>query len=268
MYEEEDEPTVNERIDFLRRVKKANDQDLEDVLNRPNRYGLQPWQVQIVQDQRRRRLEEKIDRARERLTECITRNLQQDREVQTDEAEQERLENRIREKWLRERYQREQEEILQKINNNTTQTKTEKEDTTMAATKTTEQATETTAQATQKFDTKAIIGFKVAEMLTKAMDKGQGLPLTKITVMQNLADGKGLNVNEIVKARYTENFMKELDANKDIPLGKLIAFQTLQENGTMDINAMVQARFVEKLFNDFDNEQTAAEQPAATEQKK
>jgi len=138
----------------------------------------------------------------------------------------------------------------------------------MAATKTTE-ATETVAQATTKFDTKAIIGFKVAEMLTKAMDKGQGLPLTKITVMQNLADGKGLNVNEIVKARYTENFMKELDANKDIPLGKLIAFQTLQENGTMDINAMVQARFVEKLFNDFDNEEkTAAEQPAATEQKK
>lgn len=99
-------------------------------------------------------------------------------------------------------------------------------------------------------------------MLTKAMDNGQGLPLTKITVMQNLADGKGLNVNEIVKARYTENFMKELDANKEIPLGKLIAFQTLQENGTMDINAMVQARFVEKLFNDFDNE----DQPAATEQ--
>lgn len=265
MYEEEDEPTVNERIDFLRRVKKASDQDLEDVLKRPTKYGLAPWELEIIQDQRRRRLEEKIDRARERLTECITRNLQ-DREVQTDEAEQERLENRIREKYLRDRAEREREEILQKINN-TTQTKTEKEDITMAATKTTE-ATETTAQATQKFDTKAIIGFKVAEMLTKAMDKGQGLPLTKITVMQNLADGKGLNVNEIVKARYTENFMKELDANKDIPLGKLIAFQTLQENGTMDINAMVQARFVEKLFNDFDNEQTADEQPAATEQKK
>jgi hypothetical protein len=63
--------------------------------------------------------------------------------------------------------------------------------------------------------------------------------------------------------------MKELDANKDIPLGKLIAFQTLQENGNMDINAMVQARFVEKLFDEFDNEEkTAAEQPAATEQKK
>lgn len=262
MYEDEAyEPTVDERIDFLRRVKKASDQDLENIINQPGRWNLPQWQMEIVQDQRRRRVQEKLERATERLAAQLSRN-------QLSEYDQERLENRIREQTLRLREERERQEILKKINNNTTKTKTEKEDTTMAAPKTTEQATETAAQATQKFDTKAIIGFKVAEMLTKAMDKGQGLPLTKITVMQNLADGKGLNVNEIVKARYTENFMKELDANKDIPLGKLIAFQTLQENGTMDINAMVQARFVEKLFNDFDNEQTAAEQPAATEQKK
>lgn len=261
MYEEEAyEPTVDERIDFLRRVKKASDQDLADVIQRPGRWNLHAWQIEIISDQRRRRLAEKIEQASERLAQ-VNRN-------KLSEYDQERLENHIRENKLRERAEREREEILNKINQNqTTETKTEKEDTTMAATKTTE-ATETTAQATPKFDTKAIIGFKVAEMLTKAMDKGQGLPLTKITVMQNLADGKGLNVNEIVKARYTENFMKELDANKEIPLGKLIAFQTLQENGNMDINAMVQARFVEKLFNDFDNEQTAAEQPAATEQKK
>lgn len=259
MYEEE--PTVDERIEFLRRVKKASDQDLADVIEHPERFKLPDWQMEIVSDQRRRRVQEKIEKARERLAAFISRNT-------LDEDEQERLENRIREKILRERCEREQEEILKQINNKTTKTKTEKEDITMAATKTTE-ATETAAQATPKFDTKAIIGFKVAEMMTKAMDKGQGLPLTKITVMQNLADGKGLNVNEIVKARYTENFMKELDANKDIPLGKLIAFQTLQENGTMDINAMVQARFVEKLFDEFDNEEkTAAEQPAATEQKK
>lgn len=260
MYEEE--PTVNERIEFLRRVKKASDQDLADAIEHPGKWNLPDWQMEIISDQRRRRVQDKITEAANRLASQLSRN-------NLDEDEQERLENRIREKMLRERYEREQEEILKKINNKTTQTKTEKEDTIMAATKTTE-AAETTAQnATPKFDTKAIIGFKVAEMMTKAMDKGQGLPLTKITVMQNLADGKGLNVNEIVKARYTENFMKELDANKDIPLGKLIAFQTLQENGTMDINAMVQARFVEKLFDEFDNEEkTAAEQPAATEQKK
>lgn len=257
MYEEEAyEPTVDERIDFLRQVKKANDQDLEDVLNRPNRYGLQPWQVQIVQDQRRRRLEEKIDRARERLTECITRNLQ-DREVQTDEAEQERLENRIREKMLREREEREHQEILKKINNNTTKTKTEKEDTTMAANKTTE-ATETAAQATPKFDVKTILGLKMAEMMAKAMDKNGTIPFTKMTIMQNLSEGKGINVTDIVKAKYTENFMKELDGNKDIPIGKLIAFQTMQE-GTFDINTMMQAKFVEKLFGDLD-EQTETEQ--------
>ena len=253
MYEEEnDQPTVDERIEFLRRVKKASDQDLEDVIEHPERFKLPDWQMEIVSDQRHRRVQEKIEKARERLAAFISRNT-------LDEDEQERLENRIREKMLRERYEREQEEILKKVNNKTTKTKTEKEDTTMAATKTTE-ATETAAQnATPKIDTKAIIGFKVAEMMTKAMDKGEGLPLTKMTVMQSLADGKGLNVNEIVKAKYTENFMKELDANKDIPLGKLIAFQTLQENGAMDINAMVQAKFVEKLFNDLD-EQTETEQ--------
>lgn len=249
MYEE---PTVDERIEFLRRVKKASFQDLEDVVNRPGRWNLPDWQMEIISDQRRRRLQEKIEETAKRLAECTSRN-------SLDEAEQERLENRFREKILRERYQREKEEILKQTNNKTTQTKTEKEDITMAATKTTE-ATETAAQnATPKIDTKAIIGFKVAEMMTKAMDKGEGLPLTKMTVMQSLADGKGLNVNEIVKAKYTENFMKELDANKDIPLGKLIAFQTLQENGAMDINAMVQAKFVEKLFNDLD-EQTETEQ--------
>lgn len=249
MYEEE--PTVDERIDFLRRVKKASDQDLADVIEHPGRWNLPDWQMEIISDQRRRRLQAKIELAAKRLAECTSRN-------SLDEMEQERLENRIREKILRERYQREKEEILKKTNSKTTQTKTEKEDITMAATKTTE-AAETTAQATPKIDTKAIIGFKVAEMMTKAMDKGEGLPLTKMTVMQSLADGKGLNVNEIVKAKYTENFMKELDANKDIPLGKLIAFQTLQENGAMDINAMVQAKFVEKLFNDLD-EQTETEQ--------
>ena len=248
----EEEPTVDERIDFLRRVKKASDQDLEDVIEHPERFKLPDWQMEIVSDQRHRRVQEKIEKARERLAAFISRNT-------LDEDEQKRLENRIREQRLRERYEREQEEILKKINNKTTKTKTQKEDITMAATKTTE-ATETAAQnATPKIDTKAIIGFKVAEMMTKAMDKGEGLPLTKMTVMQCLADGKGLNVNEIVKARYTENFMKELDANKDIPLGKLIAFQTLQENGAMDINAMVQAKFVEKLFNDLD-EQTETEQ--------
>ena len=248
----EEEPTVDERIDFLRRVKKASDQDLEDVIEHPERFKLPDWQMEIVSDQRHRRVQEKIEKARERLAAFISRNT-------LDEDEQKRLENRIREQRLRERYEREQEEILKKINNKTTKTKTQKEDITMAATKTTE-ATETAAQnATPKIDTKAIIGFKVAEMMTKAMDKGEGLPLTKMTVMQCLADGKGLNVNEIVKAKYTENFMKELDANKDIPLGKLIAFQTLQENGAMDINAMVQAKFVEKLFNDLD-EQTETEQ--------
>lgn len=250
MYEEE-EPTVDERIDFLRRVKKASDQDLADVAQRPERWNLHAWQMEIISDQRRRRLAEKIERAAERLAAQVSRN-------KLDADEQERLENRIRENMLRERAEREREEILNKINQNqTTKTKTEKEDTTMAATKTTE-ATETAAQATPKFDVKTILGLKMAEMMAKAMDKNGTIPFTKMTIMQNLSEGKGINVTDIVKAKYTENFMKELDANKDIPLGKLIAFQTMQE-GTFDINTMMQAKFVEKLFGDLD-EQTETEQ--------
>lgn len=249
MYEEE--PTVDERIEFLRRVKKASDIDLEDVVNHPGRWNLADWQMEIISDQRRRRVQEKIEQARERLARCISRN-------DLDEDEQERLENRIREKYLRECAEREREEILKQINNKTTQTKTEKEDTTMAATKTTE-ATETAAQnATPKFDVKTILGLKMAEMMAKAMDKNGTIPFTKMTIMQNLSEGKGINVTDIVKAKYTENFMKELDGNKDIPIGKLIAFQTLQE-GTFDINTMMQAKFVEKLFGDLD-EQTETEQ--------
>ena len=249
MYEEE--PTVDERIDFLRRVKKASDQDLADVIEHPERFKLPDWQMEIVSDQRRRRLTDKIELAAKRLAECTSRN-------SLDEAEQERLENRIREKILRERYQREQEEILKKINNKTTKTKTEKEDITMAANKTTE-AAETAAQnATPKFDVKTILGLKMAEMMAKAMDKNGTIPFTKMTIMQNLSEGKGINVTDIVKAKYTENFMKELDGNKDIPIGKLIAFQTMQE-GTFDINTMMQAKFVEKLFGDLD-EQTETEQ--------
>ena len=207
--------------------------------------------MEIVSDQRRRRLTDKIELAAKRLAECTSRN-------SLDEAEQERLENRIREKILRERYQREQEEILKKINNKTTKTKTEKEDITMAANKTTE-AAETAAQnATPKFDVKTILGLKMAEMMAKAMDKNGTIPFTKMTIMQNLSEGKGINVTDIVKAKYTENFMKELDGNKDIPIGKLIAFQTMQE-GTFDINTMMQAKFVEKLFGDLD-EQTETEQ--------
>lgn len=258
MYEEDAEPTADERINFLRRVENANDQDLFNVINHPERYRLSRWQLEIAKEERWRRLRRQcslVKEAEERLRTCTKR---EEMNEETKDFELARLES-----YLRERSLHKQEEILKQGNQATAKTKTEKEETTMAANKTTEAAAnETAAQATPKFDTKAIIGFKVAEMLTKAMDKGQGLPLTKITVMQNLADGKGLNVNEIVKAKYTENFMKELDANKDIPLGKLIAFQTLQENGAMDINAICQAKFVEKLFNDFDNE----DQPAATEQ--
>jgi hypothetical protein len=247
MYEE---PTVDERIEFLRRVKKASDQDLADVIEHPGRWNLPDWQMEIISDQRRRRLADKIEATAKRLAECTSRN-------SLDEAEQERLENRIREKILREHYQREKEEILKQINNKTTKTKTEKEDTTMAATKTTE-ATETAAQATPKFDVKTILGLKMAEMMAKAMDKNGTIPFTKMTIMQNLSEGKGINVTDIVKAKYTENFMKELDGNKDIPIGKLIAFQTMQE-GTFDINTMMQAKFVEKLFGDLD-EQTETEQ--------
>jgi len=247
MYEE---PTVDERIEFLRRVKKASDQDLADVIEHPGRWNLPDWQMEIISDQRRRRLADKIEATAKRLAECTSRN-------SLDEAEQERLENRIREKILREHYQREKEEILKQANNKTTKTKTEKEDTTMAATKTTE-ATETAAQATPKFDVKTILGLKMAEMMAKAMDKNGTIPFTKMTIMQNLSEGKGINVTDIVKAKYTENFMKELDGNKDIPIGKLIAFQTMQE-GTFDINTMMQAKFVEKLFGDLD-EQTETEQ--------
>lgn len=251
MYEDEAyEPTVDERIDFLRRVKKASDQDLENVINQPGRWNLPQWQMEIVQDQRRRRVQEKLERATERLAAQLSRN-------QLSEYDQERLENRIREQTLRLREERERQEILKKINNNTTKTKTEKEDTTMAANKTTE-ATETAAQATPKFDVKTILGLKMAEMMAKAMDKNGTIPFTKMTIMQNLSEGKGINVTDIVKAKYTENFMKELDGNKDIPIGKLIAFQTMQE-GTFDINTMMQAKFVEKLFGDLD-EQTETEQ--------
>ena len=249
MYEEE--PTVDERIDFLRRVKKASDQDLADVIQRPERWNLHAWQMEIISDQRRRRLQEKIERASERLAAQVSRN-------KLSEYDQERLENRIREFMLRERAEREHEEILNKINQNqTTETKTEKEEITMATAKTTE-ANETAARATPKFDVKTILGLKMAEMMAKAMDKNGTIPFTKMTIMQNLSEGKGINVTDIVKAKYTENFMKELDANKDIPIGKLIAFQTMQE-GTFDINTMMQAKFVEKLFGDLD-EQTETEQ--------
>ena len=251
MYEEE--PTVNERIEFLRRVKKASDQDLADAIEHPGKWNLPDWQMEIISDQRRRRVQDKITEAANRLASQLSRN-------NLDDDEQERLENRIREKILRERYEREKEEILKKVNKTpkTTKTNTEKEDTIMAATKTTE-ATETAAQnATPKFDVKTILGLKMAEMMAKAMDKNGTIPFTKMTIMQNLSEGKGINVTDIVKAKYTENFMKELDGNKDIPIGKLIAFQTMQE-GTFDINTMMQAKFVEKLFGDLD-EQTETEQ--------
>lgn len=165
-------------------------------------------------------------------------------------------EDNLRELMLRQQAEREHKEILNKINQ--TKTKTEKEDTTMAAAKNTEAATETAAQATPKFDVKTILGLKMAEMMANAMDKNGTIPFTKMTIMQNLSEGKGINVTDIVKAKYTENFMKELDGNKDIPIGKLIAFQTMQE-GTFDINTMMQAKFVEKLFGDLD-EQTETEQ--------
>ena len=252
MYEEE--PTVDERIDFLRRVKKANDQDLEDVLNRPGRCTLTDWQLEIVRDQKRRRTQEKLERAAERLTETISRHgMVEDQQARLKEQ----VQNDLREKWLRHTAEREHEEILNKINQTkTTKTKTktktkEKEETIMAV-------TETATQATPKFDVKTILGLKMAEMMAKAMDKNGTVPFTKMTIMQNLSEGKGINVTDIVKAKYTENFMKELDGNKDIPIGKLIAFQTMQE-GTFDINTMMQAKFVEKLFGDLD-EQTETEQ--------
>lgn len=100
----EEEPTVDERIDFLRRVKNANDKDLEDVLNRPERWNLAPWQMEIIKDQQQRRAQAKLRHTMERLAANISRH-------ELDEDEQERLKeqvrNNLREKWFNTSIERE-----------------------------------------------------------------------------------------------------------------------------------------------------------------
>jgi hypothetical protein len=96
-------------------------------------------------------------------------------------------------------------------------------------------------------------GKKSASMAEKMMDAvgdGKDIPLTKLTLMQSLANGGSIDVNELIRAKQTEKLLKDLNENKDLSIGKLMTYQALTSEDGFDINALIQAQFVEKLFAD------------------
>ena len=128
---------------------------------------------------------------------------------------------------------------------------------TMAETKTIKtQGRKTMAQTTKsvkvntKIDVAALVQAKMAEKMMDAVGDGKDIPLTKLTLMQSLANGGSIDVNELIRAKQTEKLLKDLNENKDLSIGKLMTYQALTSEDGFDINALIQAQFIEKLFAD------------------
>jgi hypothetical protein len=101
-----------------------------------------------------------------------------------------------------------------------------------------------------KIDVAALVQAKMAEKMMDAVGDGKDIPLTKLTIMQSLANGGSIDINELIRAKQTEKLLKDLNDNKDISIGKLLTYQALTNEDGFDVNALIQAQFVEKLFAD------------------
>ena len=112
---------------------------------------------------------------------------------------------------------------------------------------------EKTMNVNTKIDIAALIQAKMAEKMMDAVGDGKDIPLTKLTIMQSLANGGSINVTELIRAKQTEKLLKDLNENKDLSIGRLLTYQALTSEGGFDVNALIQAQFVEKLFADDEN---------------
>ena len=109
---------------------------------------------------------------------------------------------------------------------------------------------EKTVNVNTKIDIATLIQAKMAEKMMDAVGDGKDIPLTKLTIMQSLANGGSIDVTELIRAKQTEKLLKDLNENKDLSIGKLLTYQALTGEGGFDVNALIQAQFVEKLFAD------------------
>lgn len=109
-----------------------------------------------------------------------------------------------------------------------------------------------TVKVNTKIDVAALVQAKMAEKMMDAVGDGKDIPLTKLTIMQSLANGGSIDVNELIRAKQTEKLLKDLNENKDLSIGKLLTYQALTNEDGFDVNALIQAQFVEKLFADED----------------
>lgn len=107
-----------------------------------------------------------------------------------------------------------------------------------------------TVKVNTKIDVAAIVQAKMAEKMMDAVGDGKDIPLTKLTIMQSLANGGSIDINELIRAKQTEKLLKDLNDNKDLSIGKLLTYQALTNEDGFDVNALIQAQFVEKLFAD------------------
>lgn len=105
-----------------------------------------------------------------------------------------------------------------------------------------------TVKVNTKIDVAALVQAKMAEKMMDAVGDGKDIPLTKLTIMQSLANGGSIDVNELIRAKQTEKLLKDLNENKDLSIGKLLTYQALTNEDGFDVNALIQAQFVEKLF--------------------
>ena len=107
---------------------------------------------------------------------------------------------------------------------------------------------EKTVNVNTKIDIATLIQAKMAEKMMDAVGDGKDIPLTKLTIMQSLANGGSIDVTELIRVKQTEKLLKDLNENKDLSIGKLLTYQALTSEGGFDVNALIQAQFVEKLF--------------------
>lgn len=102
-----------------------------------------------------------------------------------------------------------------------------------------------------------IVGMKMLSSLTKNKD----VDLGKLMLVQSLAGGQPIQINDIMKAKLMSALVKDDTSIDDLPVDKLIMYKMF-DSGNIDINQIIQLKLMKSLFEEDNSSEPAAKKPA------
>lgn len=98
-----------------------------------------------------------------------------------------------------------------------------------------------------------IVGMKMLSSLTKNHD----VDLGKLMLVQSLAGGQPIQINDIMKAKLMSALVKDDTSIDNLPIDKLVMYKMF-DSGNIDINQIIQLKMTKSLFEENDSLEPAA----------